>query len=296
MNNRQTKVAIIGAGPAGCAAAIQLKRAGIDPILFEKSKIGGLALNANLIENYLGIEQGITGIEFGEKMEEQVLSLVIDTIFEEVEKITIKENQIVLSTKNTTCLCDYLVVATGSISKTLGVKGESEAQKRKLLFYEPISVPETKVNDSKIAIIGGSDAAFDYALNFAQRENEITIIHRSDKFICLPLLYYRVSNLESIELQYPKKVKEFLFSEDNKLDLLLDDDSTLTVDFALVAIGRKPNNVLLKDIHKELLENKIFTIGDLVNDKYRQISIAAGEGLLCAMKIIDLVNNKKKQK
>ncbi len=289
MNERQTKVAIIGAGPAGCAAAIQLKRAGIDPILFEKYKIGGLALNANLIENYLGIEQGITGLEFGEKMEEQVLSLVIDTIFEEVEKITIEEDQIVLSTKKTTCLCDYLIVATGSISKTLGVKGESEAEKRKLLFYEPIFVPEAKITDSKIAIIGGSDAAFDYALNFAQRKNEITIIHRSDKFKCLPLLYYRVSNLESIELLNPKEIKEFQFSNENKLDLLLDDDSILKADFALVAIGRKPNNLLLKDIPKELFENKIFTIGDLVNDHYRQISIAAGEGLFCAMKIIELI-------
>ncbi len=291
MNKRQTKVAIIGAGPAGCAAAIQLKRAGIDPILFEKNKIGGLALNANLIENYLGIEQGISGLEFGEKMEEQVLSLVVDIIFEKVEKITIEQDKIVLTTKETTCLCDFLIVATGSISKPLGVKGESEAEKREQLFYEPIFVPETKITNSKIAIIGGSDAAFDYALNFAQRENEIIIIHRTEKFKCLPLLYYRVSNLGSIELQYPKKVKEVLFSEENKLNLLLDDDSILTVDFALVAIGREPNNMLLKDIPEELMESKVFTIGDLVNDRYRQISIAAGEGLHCAMKIIELIEN-----
>ncbi|MHA1463130.1 MAG: hypothetical protein ACTSQ0_08690, partial [Candidatus Heimdallarchaeota archaeon] len=74
-------------------------------------------------------------------------------------------------------------------------------------------------------------------------------------------------------------------------DLLLDDDSTLTVDFALVAIGREPNNMLLKDIPEELIDSKIFAIGDLVNDRYRQISIAAGEGLHCAMKIIDLIEN-----
>ncbi|HIE03451.1 MAG TPA: FAD-dependent oxidoreductase, partial [Candidatus Latescibacteria bacterium] len=46
------KVVVIGAGPAGVAAAIQLKRYGIKPLVFEKDRIGGLLWNANLVENY----------------------------------------------------------------------------------------------------------------------------------------------------------------------------------------------------------------------------------------------------
>ena len=45
-------VMIIGAGPAGLATAIQLKRYGIDPLLFEGAEVGGLLRNANLVENY----------------------------------------------------------------------------------------------------------------------------------------------------------------------------------------------------------------------------------------------------
>jgi thioredoxin reductase len=56
------KVAIIGAGPAGIATAIQLKRYEIAPIIFEKARIGGLLLNANLVENYPGFPEGISGI------------------------------------------------------------------------------------------------------------------------------------------------------------------------------------------------------------------------------------------
>ncbi|HAZ31590.1 MAG TPA: NAD(P)/FAD-dependent oxidoreductase, partial [Dehalococcoidia bacterium] len=48
------EVAIIGAGPGGIAAAIQLKRYGIEPAILEKSHIGGLLVNANLVENYPG--------------------------------------------------------------------------------------------------------------------------------------------------------------------------------------------------------------------------------------------------
>ena len=295
MNEYHAKVAIIGGGPAGCAAAIQLKRADINPILFEKNRLGGLALNANLIENYLGIEQGITGEEFGEKVEEQIHSLVIDTVFEKVEKLEIKENQFLLSTANSTCLCDYVIVATGTIPNKLGIKGEKEASENGLLFYEPVDVPANRTNKSKIAIIGGSDAAFDYALHFAQRENEIKILHRSDKFSCLPLLYYRVSNLDTIELLYPKKVTEFLVSTDDELTLLLNDNTEVIADFVMVAIGRKPNNKLLNDIPDEFISERIFVVGDLINDTFRQISIATGQGLRCAMNIINLLRRNDKE-
>jgi len=57
-------MAIIGAGPAGLAAAIQLQRYGIQPFIFEEKSIGGLLKNANKIENYLGFPNGISGKEW----------------------------------------------------------------------------------------------------------------------------------------------------------------------------------------------------------------------------------------
>ena len=47
-------VVIIGAGPAGIATAIQLRRYGLEPLLLEKYHVGGLLVNANLVENYPG--------------------------------------------------------------------------------------------------------------------------------------------------------------------------------------------------------------------------------------------------
>ena len=44
-------VIVIGAGPSGIAAAIQIKRYGIEPVLFEQNEIGGLLRNANNVEN-----------------------------------------------------------------------------------------------------------------------------------------------------------------------------------------------------------------------------------------------------
>ena len=55
------EVVIIGAGPAGITAAIQLKRYGIPFVLMEKNRAGGLLWNANLVENYPGFPAGVSG-------------------------------------------------------------------------------------------------------------------------------------------------------------------------------------------------------------------------------------------
>ncbi len=55
------EVIIIGAGPAGMTAAIQLKRYGIPFVLLEKERVGGLLWNANLVENYPGFPAGVSG-------------------------------------------------------------------------------------------------------------------------------------------------------------------------------------------------------------------------------------------
>ena len=60
-------VGIIGSGPTGIAASIYLKRAGFDIISFERKKIGGLLINANLVENYPGFPKGISGKKWSRK-------------------------------------------------------------------------------------------------------------------------------------------------------------------------------------------------------------------------------------
>lgn len=54
-------VLVIGAGPAGLAAALQLQRFRLTTRLFERSRPGGLLWNANRVENYPGFYNGVTG-------------------------------------------------------------------------------------------------------------------------------------------------------------------------------------------------------------------------------------------
>ncbi len=81
------EIVIIGAGPAGSLAAVQLSRYGFRTFVFEKDRIGGLIRQANLIENCPGFPEGITGPEMAQLLQRQLEKAGIEVIFEEVKHV-----------------------------------------------------------------------------------------------------------------------------------------------------------------------------------------------------------------
>ena len=168
-------------------------------------------------------------------------------------------------------------------------KGMDALLESNLLAYELSKIPEEKASNSNIAILGGGDAAFDYALNLEKKQNNLAIIHRSNIFKCLPLLYDRVMQLDAIQIMDPGNVVE-LQEEENEVKVILEDMSVIEAEFVLIAYGRKPEDELIPMIPKETINSQAFLIGDLINSKYRQISIATSDGLITAMKILERIH------
>ena len=79
-------VLIIGAGPAGFTAAIYAARFGLETLIISKDLGGNMALT-DLIENYPGFPEGISGSELTNRMHEQVKNLGVEVVFDEVERI-----------------------------------------------------------------------------------------------------------------------------------------------------------------------------------------------------------------
>jgi len=297
MVNKKSQVAVIGAGPAGCAAAIQLKRYGLDVILIDKDKIGGLARNANFLENYLGFPRGISGVEFCYKLEEHLKHLEIETVKDEIVSLNWDKSQdeFLLKSKKNQYNCEYLVIATGTRPRRLNLKGEEELWKNGLLFYEPAKMLEKLFFNKKITIIGSGDAAFDYALNLANRENHITIITRTKEYKSLPLLVKRATDNKFITIKSNQVIKEFSAKKEKEEIFPIvktKSKDEIVSDFILVAVGRDPNHIPSEvKFDKFVKENRVCFIGDLVNKIERQISISSGQGIRCAMRIAKEILN-----
>ncbi len=282
------KVIIIGAGPAGIAAAIQLKRHNLEPVLLEKSEIGGVLLNANLVENYPGFPNGITGPELVTQFKKQLQKTGIQVNHETAIEINFAGDHFVTQTDQREIVVNYAVIATGTIPKTIPNLPIADSFKDRVHYEVYPILGET---GKKITIIGAGDSAFDYALNMAQN-NRVLILNRGSNTRCLPLLFERVQNTDNIEYTGNTKIRNIANENDHLALTCTHNNKTTTIecDHLLIAVGRDPN---LKIVGKSLKEKtsdlinskKLYLIGDLTNDKYRQTAICVGDGVRAAMEI-----------
>ena len=277
---------IVGGGPAGISASIQLKRLGTNPILIEKDQIGGSLLNANLVENYLGFPEGISGKKLVSLIVKQFECNNINAIFSEVKNITKKRNFYEILFDNKKFFSRSVIVATGATPKRVGLPKEEKMYKIKKLFYEIKEIP-MNIKSKKFVIIGGGDAAFDYAQNLSEKGNDVTILSKS-KPKCLDILMKRAEKNKNIKIFTDIKVLDFKYTENN-ITLICSKGITVNCDYIIVAVGKKPNTVILDKttIINKLIDNKLpglYLVGDTLREKSRHLGIAVGDGLLAAIK------------
>jgi len=276
------EVVIIGAGPAGMTAAIQLKRYGIPFILLEKERAGGLLWNANLVENYPGFPAGVSGPKLVHLIEKQMDRLGVPVSHDEVVDVQGGDNQFLVVTRNTLYAPRFLIVASGTRPKPFPLAIPEEAQDR--VFSEVY--PLLNEHDKQIVIIGAGDAAFDYALNMTKNRNSVTILNRTREVKCLGLLWERAMAEPAITYRAGAPVSGVKLDETaSRLELRLEAGESIEADYLLFAIGRVPETDFLSG---ELLDKNIdglYFVGDVKNGPYRQAAIAAGDGLRAAMKI-----------
>lgn len=298
MAPRPDDVLIIGAGPAGLAAALQLKRYGVEAILIERGQIGGLLNNANLVENYPGFPGGIPGDALVKLFYDQAAGTGVTIRNDEVRSLDYSNECFKADGLNSSYYAPIAMVASGTRGK----------------FPEGLDVPETlkprilteitsikSMVSQRVVIIGAGDLAFDYALNLG-RKNTVTILNRSVELKCLRLLWDRARDVSSIEYLEQTQVEEVRSGD--KTDVILMANSPkgrflISCDYLIAAIGREPNLDFLSDNlikSSSDLERKAVLrfIGDVGNGIFRQASIAVGDGIRNAMEVYKTLEEKRK--
>jgi thioredoxin reductase (NADPH) len=283
-------VVIIGAGPAGIATAIQLKRYGIEPVVLEQDEFGGLLKNANLVENYPGFPQWISGPDLVALFKEQLNNIGVPVSYERAVEIEFADEVFITKTNKKTYTSNITVIATGTKPKVdPDILIPDEIKDR--MFYEVY--PIMGVENKKIAIIGAGDAAFDYALNLSQK-NKITILNRNKTTKCIPILRERCARKRNVE--YLPEVRINAITKKNSQIVLgctrlnNGEQMSISTDYLIFAIGRIPCLDFLGEGLKRTLsiltgEKRLFLIGDVRNGICRQTAISVGDGIKAAMDI-----------
>jgi thioredoxin reductase len=290
---KKNDTAIIGAGPAGISAAMQLARYEICPFVYEADTPGGLLFNAGTIENYPGFPKGIEGPELAVLFAAGLESCDAVVCPEEVLSIDYAAGVFRVRADNE---ADFsrIVIATGTRPVPLGNVEFDAPETEAGIDYGIAGI--RSIAGRSVAIIGAGDAAFDYALTLS-RKNDIVILQRGEKPRCNAALLRRVTGSERVTVLDNASVERISREEDGRFALSLcgagcGSLDRMTADHVIAAIGRVPREIALlpgltESIEALAEEGKLRFAGDVINGMFRQTSIAVGDGVRAAMEIYE---------
>jgi len=288
-------VAIIGAGPAGCAAAVQCRRLGLSVALVDSSgMVGGLVRNAWRIENEPATGGPIVGTEYVSRLDATIKGFGIEVI---KGKVTSVGGRFELSGEITPLSSSAVILATGTSPQAAGIEGEEELAGR-LLHYEVASAVTRSPRSA--LVIGGGEAAFDNALSLAQCGAIVTVAMRDGNHRANRRLSEAVEAHASISVAGNTHVEKMLASEGRcrATCIAATKRYEMTVDVVVVAVGRVPAlptiSAALRDPaggkEKLTIGPGLYIAGDVRLGSLGQSGIAVGDGLEAAQLAADYLS------
>jgi len=177
--NKVYDVIIIGAGPAGLAAASYAGRARLDTLIIEKQKEGGQIVTTSEIENYPGGIQGETGPSLVERMVRQAEGFGAAKVFDAVEAVELEGEVKHIKGQQEDYYAKTVIIATGAHPRPIGCPGERELAGKGVSYCA--TCDGAFFEGLEIFVVGGGDSAVEEALYLTKFGRKVTIIHRRDQ-------------------------------------------------------------------------------------------------------------------
>ncbi len=176
---RSFDVVVVGAGPAGLAAAVYASSEGLDTLVVEREAIGGQAGSSSLIRNYLGFARGISGAELAQRAYQQ--AWVFGTTFlltrSAVGLRTEGDRHVVTVSEGDEVTAGAVVLATGVSYRRLEQPG-LEALTGAGVFYGAAISEAQALAGGDVYVVGGGNSAGQAALHLSRHARQVTIVVR----------------------------------------------------------------------------------------------------------------------
>ena len=298
-SSASSDVLIIGGGGAGLTAALYASRAKLSTLLLEKLAPGGQIALTDIVENYPGFPEGITGGEISTRMEEQAKRYGTKILYEEVTGIEKQGDHFVTHVSGDgNFQSRSVILATGASYRKLGVGGEKEFTGRGVSYCATCDGAFFK--DKGIIVVGGGDSAMQEGIFLTRFANQLTVVHRRDKLRASPILQDRAKQNPKIKFIWDSVVSDI--QGDKKVErvkltnLKTNQSQDLKTDGVFVFIGHDPNSSFLKgfvdldekgyvktDAKLQTSVPGVFACGELRAGAVQQLVSCCGEGCEAAL-------------
>ena len=287
---------VIGAGPAGMTAALNVKRDGKSVLLIEKENFGGQIALSPRVENIPSINS-ISGEEYAALVFDHVSELGVDFELENVLSLT-KENGIfTVKTDYNEYQAKTVIIASGCQARHIGVPREEELIGKGVSYCAVCDGAFYK--GQEVCLIGDANTALQYALVLSKMCTKVHICALFDHLFADKILIERAEQAPNIDIRYNISLKEFV-GEDELSGLIFEDTKThekveYTCKGVFIAVGQIPHNEIYGDlvelekgyiITNDLMETKtegLYAAGDCRVKNFRQVIGAEADGQIAAL-------------
>ncbi len=303
MKKYNSKLLIVGSGPAGYTAAIYAARANLEPILVTGLQPGGQLTITTDVENYPGFAKPIQGPFLMEQMREQAIHCGTTVLDDHIESIDLSSNLFMAKGYSGEYQSNSVILAMGAQAKWLGL--DSEAKFRGYGVSGCATCDGFFFKNKIVAVVGGGNVAVEEAIYLTNHASKVYLVHRRDKLRAEMALQKRLFSNNKIEILWNSEIEEIFgtekpFKEVHSVKLKSTTSNTsqdIKVDGVFVAIGHSPNSQLVAnqitlDAEGYIVTSPnstktnvpgVFAAGDIQDKIYRQAVTAAGTGCMAAI-------------
>ncbi|GAB4573600.1 MAG: thioredoxin-disulfide reductase [Anaerolineae bacterium] len=305
--NNHYDVIIIGGGPGGASAAIYTARAKHRTLVIDKGLTAGALGLTHKIANYPGVPGEISGAELLATMRRQAEAFGAEFVQDKVLSVDLKSNPKVIFAGNGTYTADAVVLATGSMGRAKGVKGEEEFLGRGVSYCATCDGAFFQGLD--VAVAGNNDEAVEEALHLAKFARKVYLLVQTPDLKVDDHLIREVEANPVIEVRYATRLREIMGDQlvhsvriaprDGEEEILpvrgafvyLQGNKPIT-DFLQGQVPTTESGCLIVDEQYQTNIPGVFAVGDLLCNHIKQAVVAAADGVVAAMAIDRLLNGR----
>jgi thioredoxin reductase (NADPH) len=173
-------LAVIGAGPAGLAAAVCAAADGLTTAVIDAYGAGGSSAATPIIQNYPGVAEGVSGAELTRRIYQQAQRLGASfALTNPAVGLSVGGNGLVMTLEDgVTISAQAVVIATGVAYRTLGVPSVDKLTGAGVIYADSVAEPAALAGQ-EVFIVGATAAAGQAALELAKHASNVTLVVRA---------------------------------------------------------------------------------------------------------------------